>query len=116
MHVSGAKRTRAGARGNFLQVFTDPSRPARHALHAAPYGPRMCPEVSLLPTFLAAAIAAFSVLGGIMAAISGFLAARAYWPGQMLSGLTDAINQGIALGFTAGALPAAAILILSVTS
>lgn len=75
----------------------------------------MCPDLSLFPLFLEAAIAAFSILGGIMATASGSLAAiAAYRPAWTKWALADAVNRGIAAGFIAGLVPAAGALIMAV--
>lgn len=68
----------------------------------------MCADAFIVSTFIEAVVTAFSMLGGAMAAVSGYRAAVAYWPAKAASMLTDEINRGIAIGFTYGA-PIAAL-------
>jgi hypothetical protein len=56
--------------------------------------------------FLEALVAAFSVLGGVMAYFSGFEAYRALAQNESPSTVAHSINEGIGTGFEVGA-PAA---------
>lgn len=73
-------------------------------------------EASLISTLLGAAVAAFSVLGGVMALVSGYRAADHYLPAEDVDGLGDEINIGIALGFVYGMYPAALAMIVVAVS
>lgn len=73
-------------------------------------------DALLISAFLDAAIAAFSVLGGIMAAYSGLRAAVFYLPARTVEGLGDEINKGIAIGFVLGTLPALMAAVLPIAS
>jgi hypothetical protein len=64
---------------------------------------RVSADLSALPLLLAAVVAAFSVLGGVMVAYSGFRASRACWSSQPFETLASEINLGIAVGFDWGA-------------
>jgi hypothetical protein len=64
--------------------------------------------------FLEATVAAFSVLGGVMAYRSGFSAAQALAFGLPPDVLANQINEGIALGFLWGSPPAMGALIIMV--
>jgi len=70
-------------------------------------------DATHLPTLLNATVAAFSVLGGVMAAVSGFLAADLYRATGRPDGLGEQINRGIALGFSGG-LPLATLALMIV--
>lgn len=61
---------------------------------------------------LEAAVAAFSVLGGVMAYFSGYLAAQALAQRQPPHAVAERINEGIGEGFTWGSAPALAALII----
>jgi hypothetical protein len=73
---------------------------ARHPRAAPPYGRGV---ISIDPTnvrlFLEAIIAAFSILGGGMAALSGFRAADAVAKGLPPKIVAHRINEGIASGY-----------------
>lgn len=62
--------------------------------------------------FLEAIIAAFAVLGGVMAYFSGYAAYQGLAQGQSPSDVDHEINQGIGEGFTFGAPAAILALIL----
>lgn len=80
--------------------MTDIFRSTRHACVDEPYGGDM---ISIDPSgareFLEAIIAAFSVLGGGMAGLSGFRAAEALNQGQPPAVVAYRINQGIGFGY-----------------
>jgi hypothetical protein len=59
-------------------------------------------EISHIPPLVEATAAALGILGGFMALGSGTGAAIAFWAGRSSATLADWINQGLALGFTAG--------------
>lgn len=61
--------------------------------------------------FLEAIIAAFSVLGGIMAYFSGYAAYRALILEESPSVITQSINEGIGDGFELG-VPAALVALM----
>jgi hypothetical protein len=65
-----------------------------------------------LAVFLEAVIAAFAVLGGAMASLSGYLAASVYWTTRSGQEMADGVNEGIALGFTFGGPVAIVVFIL----
>jgi len=52
--------------------------------------------------FLEGIVAAFSVLGGTMAYMSGFRAAPAFLLGLPPEALAHGVNEGVALGFLGG--------------
>lgn len=60
-------------------------------------------SIAYFATFLNGVIAGFAVLGGFMAAVSGLEAANAFWRGRPQRDLANAVNEGLALGFTCGA-------------
>jgi hypothetical protein len=62
---------------------------------------------------LEAFIAAFAVLGGVMAYFSGFAAYRAIGAGEPAPVAAHSINEGIADGFEAG-VPAAIVALMIV--
>lgn len=74
----------------------------------------MLPDLSALSLLLEAAVVGFSVLGGMMAAASGYAAWRAVEAGRALDRLTPEINRGIVIGFEIGVYAAlvAAIIVL----
>ena len=62
--------------------------------------------------FLEALVAAFAVLGGLMAYFSGFAARRARANEEPPPSMAHQINEGIAEGFETGAPAAIAALII----
>lgn len=64
--------------------------------------------------FLEAVVAGFSVLGGVMAYLSGFSAAQAMAQNQSSEALAHAINEGIGKGFNWGSRSAVVALIIMV--
>lgn len=64
--------------------------------------------------FLEAAVAAFSVLGGVMAYASGFAAAQALRQEMPSDVVAHRINEGIGSGFTSGSVAAVCALIIMV--
>jgi hypothetical protein len=62
--------------------------------------------------FLEGIVAAFSVLGGAMAYMSGFRAAQAFLLGLPSEADAHGVNEGIALGFLVGSPCAIAALII----
>jgi hypothetical protein len=69
-------------------------------------------EVTQIPTLLDALIAGFSLLGGVMAALSGYFAADLYWATGRIDWVGDQINHGIVIGFTSGLPLATAALMI----
>lgn len=69
-------------------------------------------DLSSTREFLEALIAAFSVLGGVMAYFSGFEASTAYSQGRSPEEVARRIDSGLALGFNVGAPAAIAALIV----
>ncbi|MDX6652910.1 MAG: hypothetical protein QOJ38_1691 [Solirubrobacterales bacterium] len=68
--------------------------------------------LTALPLLLESAIAAFAILGGFMAAASGFLASQASWSEQPAATISAEVNRGLALGFDWGALGALMALMI----
>lgn len=64
--------------------------------------------------FLEGIVAAFSVLGGAMAYVSGLRAARAFLLDLPPEALAHSVNEGIALGFLGGSPCAIAALMIMV--
>jgi hypothetical protein len=63
---------------------------------------------------LEAVIAAFAVLGGVIAYTSGYFAAEALTANQPPEIVAHRINEGIGRGFIWGSLPATVALIIAV--
>jgi hypothetical protein len=61
--------------------------------------------------FLEAIIAAFSVLGGVMAYFSGYAAYRGLREESTLTNVADDINQGLGVGFALG-VPSAILALM----
>lgn len=73
---------------------------ARHTRVKDFYGGAMAPvDLSSTREFLEAVIAAFAVLGGVMAYFSGFNAAQALAQGQRPETVAHRVNEGLGLGF-----------------
>lgn len=73
-------------------------------------------EANSARELLEATVAAFSVLGGFMAYLSGYLAAQALAAHQPPHVVAQRINEGIGEGFIGGSLPAISALIIVVWS
>lgn len=65
---------------------------------------------------LEGAIAAFSILGGVMAYLSGYYAAQALRQHRPPQVVAQRINEGVGEGFIGGSLPAIIALIIVVWS
>ena len=61
--------------------------------------------------FLEALIAAFSVLGGLMAYFSGYAASNALGQEQPPENITKSINEGLGVGFEVG-VPSATLALM----
>ena len=68
-------------------------------------------EAGAAREFLEAVIAAFAVLGGLMAYFSGFAASNALGQEQPPENVTHGINAGLGVGFDVG-VPSAALALM----
>jgi hypothetical protein len=71
-------------------------------------------DAAVAREFVEGVVAGFSVLGGIMAYASGYLAAQALALGMPPEAVAHQINLGIARGFLSGSPPSVAALIIMV--
>jgi hypothetical protein len=76
----------------------------------------MCPDPTTLLRLVQTAVVAFAILGGFMAGFSGLFSAVRLLRTRTVSGLTDPVNLGIAIGFLFGLLAAAGAAIVTFSS
>jgi hypothetical protein len=90
---------------------------ARHARVGASYGGAVVPaDPEGTRSLLEGVIAAFSILGGGMAYLSGYYASQALAQGQPPGYVAQRVNEGLALGFRFGAPLSIVALIITVWS